>query len=187
MEKPELKNLEELNILHGDSCVKLEKISALISFSSLKSILLQGCCVLTDDILLKVANCHLFKNLESFKIFGCQSVSKKGIDVLMKEGNSLKELEVRSCGRVMLRHVASWVRKAYLKNWDLSIYPEVPFHHHFVESYDSDDDEEPSRMFDYYWIGDFLLEFDSGDESEEMEEEESDDESDEDEDDVLDF
>lgn len=147
MQFPKLKNLEELKIVHFGICVENETILALLSFSSLKFIHLRGCCLLTDDILLKAANCHEFKHLETLKIFECKSVSKKGIDILLKEGNSLKKLEVLDCERILSKHIASWTRKAARKNWDLSIDPEVPVPLNFGESDSESDDEEPARRF----------------------------------------
>nr|CAH0106758.1 unnamed protein product [Daphnia galeata] len=159
MEEPNLKKLEELNIIHFGKCVEKEIIITLLSSSSLKSIYLKGCCLLTDDVLLEVvANSHSFQNLETLEISECKSVSKKGINLLMKEGNSLKKLDVRGCFRILPKHVASWTRKATRKNWDLLIDYNVPVDCDAgSESDDSEsDDEEPAGIFFNLMFHEFL-------------------------------
>jgi hypothetical protein len=100
----ELKKLEKLQFFLGKGCIDSEVVLALLSSSSLKSIFLRGCCILTDDVLLKAANYHSFRNLESLDLFDCNSVSSKGIDVIMEEGNSLKSLDIRDCGKILIKH-----------------------------------------------------------------------------------
>ena len=192
MEEPDLmKNLEELNIFHFGKCVEKEIIITLLSSSSLKSIYLKGCCLLTDKVLLEVAdNSHSFQNLETLIITDCKTLSKKGINVLMKEGNSLKKLEFKNCFRIWPKHIASWTRKVTRKNWDLLIEPQVPVDCDAgsQSDYDSEsDDEEPPEIFFNFMLHEFLqaaqaFHEDASDEEESDEYDEHDESGDEEED-----
>ncbi|EFX87159.1 hypothetical protein DAPPUDRAFT_307167 [Daphnia pulex] len=171
----ELKKLEQLQFFLGKGCIDSEVVLALLSSSSLKSIFLRGCCILTDDVLLKAANYHSFRNLESLDIFDCKSVSSKGIDVLMEEGNSLKSLDIRDCGQILIKHISSWVRKAAKNNWELSVYPKVPLC--CVEHSDSDDsDSEEGFELLHYFLAGFIHDMLDSDDDEDIEVEEDSDE-----------
>jgi hypothetical protein len=177
----ELKKLEQLQFFLRKGFIDSEVVLALLSSSSLKSIFLSGCCILTDDVLLKAANYHSFRNLESLDIFDCKTVSSKGIDVLMEEGNSLKSLDIRGCGQILIKHISSWVRKAAKNNWELSVNPKVPLS--CVEHSDSDNDSEEGFQFLNFFLAGFIhdmLDSDDDDDDDEDEDIEVEEDSDED-------
>lgn len=78
--------------------------------------------MLTDCVLLAVAKLHNFKNLEKFFLQYCHNITKEGIDVLMRDGNALKEIYLTECMNVSsVENAQFWINLAKKKNWELYI------------------------------------------------------------------
>jgi ribonuclease E len=100
----------------------------------------------------------------------------------MEEGNSLKSLDIRGCGQILIKHISSWVRKAAKNNWELSVNPKVPLS--CVEHSDSDDSdsEEGFELLNFFLAGFIhdMLDSDDDDDDDDDEDIEVEEDSDED-------
>ena len=54
------------------------------------------CNTLTDNVIQRAAKIHSFRNLECLHLFHCNLITKKGIDIFLKDSNPLREIKVCS-------------------------------------------------------------------------------------------
>ncbi len=95
--KPRLQKLQKL-IVRNHSDITSESLLTLLSSPSLSNINLsmEYCNTLTDNVIQRAAKIHSFRNLECLHLFHCNLVTKKGIDIFLKESNPLREIMVCS-------------------------------------------------------------------------------------------
>jgi hypothetical protein len=110
---------DQLAFLDLYGSVTTENLVALLSSPSLAHVRLSNCPSLTDEILHGAANQHSFRNLEYFKLYHCPSVSKKGIDILFRDTNPLKEIHLAWCERIKHKDWITWKELLDKHNWDL--------------------------------------------------------------------
>lgn len=92
----------------------------LMSFPSLVKISICDCDTFTDDFIEKEVKRNVFQNLKLIELFHCDLVTKRGIDALMTDGNSLQKISFRYCKNVTLENVYDWKKQARSKNWKLN-------------------------------------------------------------------
>ena len=113
--------LEKLKILKIQIChISVEILDLLLSSPGLIDLNINADTVI-DDSFQKAFNLHQFRRLERLELFGCKSLTKDGIKMLLNENNSLKFLNIVNCS-VKERTVTKWRNTALEKNWDLKIY-----------------------------------------------------------------
>jgi hypothetical protein len=110
---------DQLAFLDLYGSVTTENLVALLSSPSLAHVRLSNCPSLTDEILHGAAHQHSFRNLEYFKLYHCPSVSKKGIDILFRDTNPLKEIHLTWCERIKDKDWITWKELLDKHNWDL--------------------------------------------------------------------
>jgi hypothetical protein len=110
---------DQLAFLDLYGSVTTENLVALLSSPSLAHVRLSNCPSLTDEILHGTATQHSFRNLEYFKLYHCPSVSKKGIDILFRDTNPLKEIHLAWCERIKHKDWITWKELLDKHNWDL--------------------------------------------------------------------
>ena len=114
-----LKQLEKLRLF--GSGIPREHLILLLSSPLLVEITFVRCSTLDDDILQKVARIQTFSNLEELRIFGCHTVTEKGIDIFMNAQNPLKDILIHRCVEISKSNVECWERQAKKNNWQLLI------------------------------------------------------------------
>jgi hypothetical protein len=123
VERPILKKLEVLRLIF--SSVDSESLLLLLSSPSLRGLEITDCFELTDDILERAALLHDFRNLEKLELAYCDSLTKKGIDLLMNDSNSIKEMslqfDVEHSELVSAENINEWKEKSEQKNWQLKL------------------------------------------------------------------
>ena len=113
--------LEKLKILKIQIChISVEILDLLLSSPGLIDLNINADTVI-DDSFQKAFNLHQFRRLKRLELFGCKSLTKDGIKMLLNENNSLKFLNIVNCS-VKERTVTKWRNTALEKNWDLKIY-----------------------------------------------------------------
>lgn len=110
---------DQLAFLDLYGSVTTENLVALLSSPSLAHVRLSNCPALTDEILHGAAHQHSFRNLEYFKLYHCPSISKKGIDILFRDTNPLKEIHLTWCERIKDIDWITWKELLDKHNWDL--------------------------------------------------------------------
>lgn len=116
-----LKKLEHLKVVR---CGSREILLLLLSSPCVMSVVLRDCPALNDDVVQKVVERGLFRNLEHFEVISNDLLSKQGIDYLMIENNPLKVIRLEGVAKVTANAITSWRQKIKDKNWDLSIIEE---------------------------------------------------------------
>lgn len=94
----------------------------LLSFPSLLDVRIHHCATLTDVVFEEVARIHQFRNLERLILICCCSITYDGIDILMVDGNSLKELRLIYCNMLSIKNFCDWTAKICQKNWSFYFY-----------------------------------------------------------------
>jgi hypothetical protein len=97
-----------------------------LSSPSLRGLEITDCFELTDGILERAALLHDFQNLVEVELAFCDSLTKKGIDVLMSDKNSIKELTLlfnhpARSELLMAENMNEWKEKSEQKNWELKL------------------------------------------------------------------
>ena len=136
--------LEKLDLSlkkHHSLRIPPENILSLFSIPSLKKITCWNCTTLSDEILLRAARLHHFKNLESIELAVCYSVTKNGIEVLMDDRNGIKEIELNHCAKITYDDAIHWRQRASSSNWDLDIHYEEYSSEHESEEMDWNENE----------------------------------------------
>ncbi len=106
----------------SDRLIPLETLVLLLSSPLLSNIRILACDSLTDPVLFAAAKLHHFQNLEKLLLQNCHYVTKRGIDILMQDGNVLERVELNDCMKVSSqKNMRDWVSQAKKKNWVLSI------------------------------------------------------------------
>jgi hypothetical protein len=79
--------------------------------------------VLTDEILLETVKCqHRLNNLKKFELDKCDSVTKRGIDALLRNDcNPLEVIEIYRCKNIVDKNYADWNSLIVRKNWNCKI------------------------------------------------------------------
>jgi hypothetical protein len=90
----------------------------LLSSPFLSKIEILSCDTLTDNVLLAATKIHQFKNVTEIFLQNCDFVSKRGVDVFMQGGNSLKFIYLHNCKKVNQENINFWENQAQKKNWD---------------------------------------------------------------------
>jgi len=93
----------------------------LLSSPFLSKIEILSCDTLTDNVLLAATKIHQFKNVTEIFLQNCDFVSKRGVDVFMQGGNSLKFIYLHNCKKVNQENINFWENQAQKKNWDFYI------------------------------------------------------------------
>ncbi|XP_046651734.1 dynein regulatory complex subunit 6-like isoform X1 [Daphnia pulicaria] len=123
VERPILKNLEVLRLIY--SSLNPESLLLLLSSPSLRGLEITGCFELTDGILETDALLHDFQNLEELLVAFCDSLTKKGIDLLMSDKNSIKEMTLlfnhTHSELLTAENMNEWKDKSKQKNWELKL------------------------------------------------------------------
>ncbi len=123
VERPILKNLEVLRLIY--SSLNPESLLLLLSSPSLRGLEITGCFELTDGILETAALLHDFRNLEELEVAFCDSLTKKGIDLLMSDKNSIKEMTLlfnhTHSELLTAENMNEWKEKSKQKNWELKL------------------------------------------------------------------
>jgi hypothetical protein len=114
-----LKQLEKLSFV--GSGIPREHLILLLSSPLLVDIRIARCSTFDDDILQKVARIQTFSNLKELRIFGCHTVTEKGIDIFMNAQNPLKDILIHRCVEISKSNVERWERQAKKNNWQLHI------------------------------------------------------------------
>lgn len=123
----QIRNLISTNLYFNNHCISREILVRLLSSPLLREIEISDCDLLTDCVLLDVAKLHSFKNLEKLYFQYCHNVTKKAIDVVMQDGNALKQLTLIFCMKVsFMKNLQQWRDQTKKKNWELSIYCKGP-------------------------------------------------------------
>ena len=97
-----------------------EMLSFLFSSPDLKSLDVYFCDALTDDVLEEASFRHQFLNLERLNLFVCDSVTKKGIDILMNESNPLREISIYGCDMITKEDYEGWGKKIKEENLNIT-------------------------------------------------------------------
>jgi hypothetical protein len=69
---------------------------------------------------------HDFHNLEELEVAFCDSLTKKGIDLLMSDKNSIKEMTLQfnhnNPELLTAENINEWKEKSEQKNWQLELH-----------------------------------------------------------------
>lgn len=114
--------LEKLCLKDGSHSIPPENLVLLLLSPLLKFIEIHFCLGFTDTVIQKTANHHEFRNLEYLKLVCCNSVSERGINVLMTDRNPIKKIVLNYCDKITEENVTLFVKKVNDKNWALSIW-----------------------------------------------------------------
>jgi hypothetical protein len=124
VEHPIVTKLEVLRLTF--SFVDSESLLLLLSLPSLRGLEIAHCFELTDVILERAALLHDFHNLEELEVAFCDSLTKKGIDLLMSDKNSIKEITLQfnhnNPELLTAENINEWKEKSEQKNWQLELH-----------------------------------------------------------------
>jgi hypothetical protein len=124
IEQPILRKLEVLRLFFSSFQFNAESLLLqLLSSPSLRILEIVVCIELTDSILERVVLLHRFQNLKHLKLAFCGSLTKKGIDFLMNENNSINsmELEINESSLITTENLNEWKEKSKQKNWQFNL------------------------------------------------------------------
>ncbi|XP_046646487.1 uncharacterized protein LOC124336743 isoform X3 [Daphnia pulicaria] len=123
-DQPILKKLEVLCLTSENYWIAPQNLLTLFSSPLLIYIHIKRCDTLTDDILHRVAKLHSFCNLETLVFHRCSSITKRGVDVFMKETNPLRKIYIGGCEKITLENFNDWEKTAIWikKNWHINFY-----------------------------------------------------------------
>ena len=121
-----LMKLESLHLvcvahLWVSSIIPSENLLPLLSSPTLIHMYIKDCVTLTDEIFQGAASLHHFQNLEHLELEQCNSVTFKGIDLLMSDNNPLKVIKLWECRSLTRKNVDDWKKKASKKKWRVSL------------------------------------------------------------------
>ena len=115
-----LENLTTLELI-GCNHLTSEDLDLLLASPALNLLSLDSINLLIDDSLRRAANLHNFRNLQRLRFYFLDHVTKAGIDVLMKDDNPLKVIELFYCKSLNVAEVEEWKGVALEKKWDVVI------------------------------------------------------------------
>jgi hypothetical protein len=123
IEPPILRKLEVLRIFFSPFQFNAESLLLQLLSSPSLRILEIVCIDLTDSILERVVLLHHFQNLKHLKLAYCDSLTKKGIDLLMNDNNSINsmELEIDDSSLITTENLNEWIEKSKQKNWQFNL------------------------------------------------------------------
>ncbi len=124
-----LKNLEKLRVFYplesedpsGEAKISSGDLLSLLSSPSLIDIEIFHCDNLTDYIFERASEIHQFLSLEKLTVCRCQSLTRRGIDVVMNKKTPLKTIEIWNCDNITDEDIDFWISNADSENWDLSV------------------------------------------------------------------
>ena len=111
---PLFKNLKTL-FCEGD--IQPDILLCLLSSPLLHRLVVHYCETFSDEVLQKAADFHGFQNLQVLDLFGCNSVSKRGIEALLVDSNPLHKISLCFC-----KNLSSWewLRSMIVRrNWNV--------------------------------------------------------------------
>ena len=110
----------ELESEMGGRC---KDMSALLMAPSLKTVYIENCPNLDDEMIQNAFESHRFENLESLTLINCENVGKDVfVDAFLSRRNSLKALKLVFCHHLCtVANQEEWGRLAELFNWDLKV------------------------------------------------------------------
>jgi hypothetical protein len=111
---PLFKNLKTL-FCEGD--IQPDILLCLLSSPLLHRLVVHYCETFSDEVLQKAADFHGFQNLQMLDLFGCNSVSKRGIEALLVDSNPLHKISLCFC-----KNLSSWewLRSMIVRrNWNV--------------------------------------------------------------------
>ncbi len=124
-----LKNLEKLRVFYplesedpsGEAKISSEDLLSLLSSPSLMDIEIFDCDNLTNYIFERASEIHQFLNLEKLTVYRCQSLTRRGIYVVMNNKTPLKRIEIRDCDNITDDDIDLFISYADSENWELSV------------------------------------------------------------------
>ena len=124
-----LKNLEKLCVFcpiederpSEEAIISSEDLLSLLSSPSLIDINISCCPNLTDYIFERASEIHQFLSLENLTMYDCQSLTRKGIDVVMNNKTPLKMIEIRDCDNITDEDIGLLISNARSQKWELSV------------------------------------------------------------------
>ena len=117
----QLKELAIGDLMFGFPLSSENLIFLLSAAPSLTYLYIGNCPSLTDQVLQEIYQLHSFRSLRKFELNCCSSVTKKGIDLFMNEGNFLEEIEIFWCESITEMNVEQWRKNTKENNWNLTI------------------------------------------------------------------
>ena len=111
--------LNNLKTLHLNDCRHLtsEDFYLILASPALEELTLEEIDSANDAAFQKAENFHQFRNLERLKLY-CGNVTKAVIDLLMNDGNPLKEIEICCCHSFSGDDICKWESISREKSWD---------------------------------------------------------------------
>ena len=119
-----LKNHKKLH-LTGETVennkISSEDLLSILLSPSLSDVFICGCDNLTDYVFERAFEINQFRSLEILYLACCQSVSKKGMDVLLNETTPHKEIEINLCENITQEDVSLFISIVESEKWKLSV------------------------------------------------------------------
>ena len=118
-----LRNLEKLRVIYHSEEDKIssEDLLSLLSSPSLIDIYIGKCDNLTDYIFERASEIHQFLSLEKLTLYGCRTLTGRGIDVVMNKKTALKTIGIFKCDNVTADDIALLISNARSEKWELSV------------------------------------------------------------------
>ena len=124
-----LKNLEKLRVFYplesedpsGEAKISSEDLLSLLSSPSLMDIEIFDCDNLTNYIFERASEIHQFLSLEKLTVYRCQSLTRRGINVVMNNKTPLKRIVIRDCDNITDDDIDLFISYADSENWELSV------------------------------------------------------------------
>ncbi len=123
--KPELKfeKLEKLVLMVDRRFEEIPTDDLILLFSSSPALMntyVSNCENLTDAVLEKILKKNLFHNLKILKLYACPGITKKGIELLMRESNPLNLIHWFSNNNNggIVEFCKMWNAAAQMRKWD---------------------------------------------------------------------
>ena len=93
----------------------------LLSSPALVNLNFNGLDRVDDQVFERVALHHGFPHLEEFRIYMCDFLTERTIDLLLTLSSPLRELDLEYCKLLTEAHYEGWQKKVIDNNWNLSI------------------------------------------------------------------
>jgi hypothetical protein len=107
--------------LDEEDNISSEDLLSLLSSPLLIDINISSCPNLTDCVFERASEIQQFLSLEKLTISDCQSLTRRGIDVVMNKKTPLKTIDIYSCDNITDDDIALLVSNARSENWELSV------------------------------------------------------------------